>query len=173
MEFQDCPRYHDNGKIEDKYVTKEACGFRWELISNRGEEFLRSVNRINELEKDVQSIQTERKTVIDSMKSVEVWKNKMDEKIEKLITRNEVNDQTLKIHLDRKKRKQHIRDTIITGVVIAFIVGTLAGGWALFKKVTIILENSNNIKHTLSYSTPKLKHNFYYIKPNTPLKIKK
>ncbi len=178
MEFQDCPRYQDNTKIEEKYVTKEACGFRWEIISNKGDELLKSVDRINGLEKNVEIIQSEKITFDDVIKSMEIRQKQIEDKIEKLITRNEVNDQTLKIHLDRKKRKQHIRDTIITGVVIAFIIGTLAGGWALFKKVTIILENSTNIKQSLPYSQPKHQHKLnydpymYHPKSDIPLKSK-
>ncbi len=142
MEFKECPMYNQCLKSEEKFVSKEACGFRWEIITTRGEEILRGINHIHTLEKNVEVIQNESESFGNFIKLINEKIEKLEEKLEKLLTINEVKDQAVKIHMTHKKRKQHIRDTIITGVVIAFFVGILAGGWQMFKKVSIILENS-------------------------------
>ena len=145
MEWDKCPMYNRTKIIEEKFVQKDICDFRWNIIGKCIEDTADAIIKINDVAKDIQIIQGAEKafSVID--KRIEERQDQIEDKIGKLISRNEVYDETKHLTELSNKRKQNIRDTIVTGVVIAFIIGILAGGWELFKKVSIILEKTQTI----------------------------
>ena len=157
MDFKECPMYEHCQKMEDKCVLKETCNFRWNIVEKCVEDNASIISSVHDVEKDLDFIKEVEHTFTDFITSVGVRTTKIEKNIENLIIRNDASDNDKKIKDEYKKRKQNIRDTIVTGVVIAFIVGTLAGGWEMFKKVSIILENSTTVSQTVQTVTPNVK----------------
>jgi hypothetical protein len=144
-------KYQQN--ITEKLVTKERCDFRWNIIEKFIEDNNLYSNKINNLEKDIEIIKENEKDFKESIQNIN---NGINKKIENLIIKNAINEEEKKINEQRIKRKQNIRDTIITAVITAFILGTLAGGWELFKKVSIILKNTQSITHSVQPQESKI-----------------
>ena len=144
-----CPMYKHaqecDDKSEKKFVPKETCELRWDIIKNGVKDFDKTNEKVYELEKKLIIVHDKLDGMAITLSHIEDEQSETDAKLEQIIKRNDKRDELIELTKIIKTRKEKARDAIVTAVITAFIIAVLFGGWELFKKVTIILENSQHI----------------------------